>query len=64
MSQSRKEMTTGSMISALCFGGVGLAFVDAALAAEGLRAWAIGLCALACLVAALFPLWQRFVPED
>lgn len=44
--------STGDLISTLCFAGTGLWLAGESLAAGGPRAVLIGLCALACLLAA------------
>ncbi|MCT4682969.1 MAG: hypothetical protein N4A39_04485 [Roseicyclus sp.] len=46
-------MTTGAMISTLCFAAAALGLADAALEAEGARALALGACAIAAGAGAL-----------
>ncbi|PWK60406.1 hypothetical protein [Roseicyclus mahoneyensis] len=52
-SDSRTRLTTGAMISTLCFAGAGLALADAAAQAEGLRAAGLWLTAVASGAGAL-----------
>lgn len=50
---TRPQMTTGALISTLCFAGAGLALADAAAQAEGWRALGLWACAIAAGAGAL-----------
>jgi hypothetical protein len=50
---TRPQMTTGALISTLCFAGAGLALADAAAQADGWRALSLWACAIAAIAGAL-----------
>ena len=53
MSRHRRRTSTGDMISSIAFLGAGLWLLSDALETDGWRGWALLLCALASLAAAL-----------
>jgi hypothetical protein len=53
MTTPRRPPTSGDVISSFAFAGMALWLADAAMQADGLRAGALWLTALACLAGAL-----------
>lgn len=52
MMSNQSRLTSGSVISSFCFGGVGLWLLSAALDAESIKAALLYVCAASCLAGA------------